>query len=338
MRERELIACIAAATAGAGNGILQGIGDDCAVIEKEAGRVWLLTMDALVESVHFNPAWHPPELLGRKAVSVNVSDVAAMGGEPGFLLLSLALPPGLDDTWISAFVAGFTSACDDYGCRLVGGDTVASPAGISLSVTAVGEAAADRVIYRSGARPGDTVWVSGPLGLAAAGLDLLKAGLGRKEAILQPLLDAHLDPRARTGLGRVLAESGLVHAMMDLSDGLATDLAHICRQSRVGARVRADRLPQHPALARAAALLARDPLAWMVSGGEDFELLFTTAAGDAEALERLVAASGHRVHAVGMISEEEGVFLERPATGGARGREEDIAFQGYEHFSTGGGD
>ncbi len=332
MRERELIDIIAAATTGAGKGILQGIGDDCAVIEKGAGRVWLLTMDALVESVHFDPGWHPPELLGRKAVSVNVSDVAAMGGEPGFLLLSLALPPGLDDTWISGFVAGFTSACEEYGCLLVGGDTVASPAGISLSITAVGEAAADRVVYRSGARPGDTVWVSGPLGLAAAGLDLLKAGLGREEASLRPLLDAHLDPRARTGLGRILAQSGLVHAMMDLSDGLATDLAHICRQSGVGARVRADRLPGHPALARAASLLSRDPLRWMIAGGEDFELLFTTAAGDAEALERLAAASGHRVHAVGMIGQEEGVVLEIPGTGGAGGREEDIAFRGYEHL------
>ncbi len=331
MKERELIEMIAAA-AGHGSGILRTIGDDCAVVEKGDGRVWLLTMDTLVEAVHFNPDWHPPELLGRKTVSVNVSDVAAMGGEPRFLLLSLALPPEAGGDWVSGFVAGFTGACREYGCLLVGGDTVASPAGITLSVTAIGETAADRVLYRSGARPGDTVWVSGPLGLAAAGLDLFRAGLAGKEEILRPLLDAHLDPRARVGLGRRLAASGLVHAMMDLSDGLATDLAHICSQAAVGARVRADRLPLHPGLARAAELLGRGPVHWMVSGGEDFELLFTTAADDAAAVEEQASASGHRVYAVGRIVEEEGVVLVSPGPGGQK-EEQDISFRGYEHFS-----
>ncbi len=330
MRERELIDIIAAAAGGNGQGLLQAMGDDCAVIEKEEGRVWLLTMDSLVESVHFDPAWHPPDLLGRKAVSVNVSDVAAMGGEPRFILLSLALPPGFADSRVSAFVDGFTAACRDYGCLLVGGDTVASPAGISISVTAVGEAATGRVLYRAGARPGDTVWVSGPLGLAAAGLDLFRAGAATREPALRPLLAAHLDPRARTGLGRLLAESDMVHAMMDLSDGLATDLAHICRRSGVGARIRADLLPRHPGLERAAAILGRDPVAWMVSGGEDFELLFTAAAGDAAGLGRLAAASGYRLHPVGRIVEGEGVVLVTPGAGGEV--EEDISFRGYEHF------
>jgi len=326
-----------AATAGAGSGILRAIGDDCAVIGREDGRVWLLTMDTLVEGVHFNPDWHPPELLGRKTVSVNVSDVAAMGGEPRFLLLSLALPSGAAGRWTARFVEGLAAACRDYGCHLVGGDTVASPAGIALTVTAMGEAVAERVLYRTGARPGDTVWVSGPLGLAAAGLDLFRAGLGQDEEALRPLFMAHLDPRARVGLGRRLAASGLVHAMMDLSDGLATDLAHICRQGRVGARIRAGRLPLHPGLARAASLLDRDPVAWMVSGGEDFELLFTTAAEDAAALRELAAASGHRVHAVGRIVAGQGVVLVRPGPDG-REVEEDISFRGYEHFSAGGRD
>ena len=320
-----------AAAAGAGSGILRTIGDDCAVIGREDGRAWLLTMDTLAEGIHFNPDWHPPDLLGRKTVSVNVSDIAAMGGEPRFLLLSLALPSGFAGTWVARFVDGVAAACRDYGCHLVGGDTVASLAGITLTVTAMGEAPVERVLYRTGARPGDTVWVSGPLGLAAAGLDLLRAGLGQDEEALRPLFAAHLDPRARVGLGRMLAASGMVHAMIDLSDGLATDLAHVCRQGRVGARVRAERLPRHPGLARAASLLGRDPMAWMVAGGEDFELLFTAAAGDGPALEELVAAAGRRIHAVGRIVQGKGVVLERP---GPDGRErEDISFQGYEHFS-----
>ncbi len=334
MKERELIDMIAA-RADSGSGILRSIGDDCAVIGGEGGRVWLLTMDTLVEGIHFDTGWHPPELLGRKTVSVNVSDVAAMGGAPRFVLLSVALPSTVAGNWIARFVDGFTSACRDYGCHLIGGDTVASPAGITLSVTAIGEAAADQVLYRAGARPGDTVWISGPLGLAAAGLELFRAGLGQDEEILRPLFTAHLDPRARVDLGRRLAASGLVHAMMDLSDGLATDLAHICRQGRVGARVRADRLPRHPGLTRAASLLGRDPVAWMVSGGEDFELLFTAAAGDAPALEQLAAAAGLHVHAVGKVVAGEGVVLVTPGPDG-REVEDDITFGGYEHFSAAG--
>ena len=161
MNERQIIDTIAALAGPAGGRLFKGIGDDCAVIGGDSGRAWLLTMDTLIEGVHFDPAFHPPELLGRKAVSVNVSDIAAMGGVPAFALLSAGLPPGFDQDWFAAFARGLARACADYGCRIIGGDTVASPAGYNFSLTVLGEAPAEEVLYRSGARVGDTIWVSG---------------------------------------------------------------------------------------------------------------------------------------------------------------------------------
>ena len=146
MNERQIIDTIAALAGPADGRLLKGIGDDCAVIASDSGRAWLLTMDTLIEGVHFDPAFHPPELLGRKAVSVNVSDIAAMGGTPCFALLSAGLPPGFDPAWFTAFGRGLAGACADYGCRIIGGDTVASPAGYNFSLTLIGEALAEQVL------------------------------------------------------------------------------------------------------------------------------------------------------------------------------------------------
>ena len=156
MNERQIIEYITALTGQADEQLLKGIGDDCAVIRKDGNRVWLLTMDTLIESVHFNAAFHPPEKLGRKAVSVNVSDIGAMGGKPVFVLLSAGLPSGFDETWFQAFAQGLADGCREYGCVIIGGDTVASPGGFTFTLTVIGEAEADKVVYRSGARPGGT--------------------------------------------------------------------------------------------------------------------------------------------------------------------------------------
>ena len=337
MNERQIIDTIAALAGPADGRLVRGIGDDCAVIGGEAGRVWLLTMDTLIESVHFATAFHPPELLGRKAVSVNVSDIAAMGGAPAFVLLSTGLPPGFDQDWFLAFSRGLAGACRDYGCQIIGGDTVASPGGLTFSLTVIGEAEAERVLYRSGARVGDTVWVSGELGLAAAGLALLSRGQGTDEARFDRLRAKHLDPTARVTLGRDLASSGLVHAMMDLSDGLATDLAHLCHQSGVGARVMAADLPGPATLAPAARLLGADAEQWAIGGGEDFELLCTAAPEAGERLRAIGAACGLELSPVGRIVAGEGVVLVRKRPDGTS-EERPVSYQGYDHFPEQGGD
>ncbi len=220
--------------------LVRGIGDDCAVIRRGADLVELVTTDTLVAGVHFEPAWHPPELLGRKAAAVNLSDIAAMGGRPRYAFMSLGLAADYQPEWLSSLITGFLARLEECGAVLAGGDTVSSPKGTVLSVTILGEAAADRVLLRSGAAVGDLILVSGSLGEAAAGLELCRRGYhATAPATWQSLLKAHLDPEPELELGALLAASGMVSAMMDLSDGLATDLAHICRESGVGAEVAA---------------------------------------------------------------------------------------------------
>lgn len=331
MNERDVIAYIAALAPPSAEGLIKGIGDDCAVIDRDGRHVWLLTLDTLIESVHFDCAFHPAHLLGRKAVSVNVSDIGAMGGQPRFALLSVGLPPGFDPSWFQAFAQGVAAACREYGCLLIGGDTVASPQGRHFSLTLIGEAMAERVVYRSGARVGDTVWVSGPLGWAAAGLALLQRGIGGEAEQFLPLLQRHLDPRARSEFGNAVGQSGLVHAMMDLSDGLATDLAHLCTASGVGAEIRAERLPGQSLLAEAARLTGDDPLHWAIRGGEDFELLFTAAPESEAAVQVLGHQCGLALTPIGTIIPGAGVNLLRLGEDGTTAAEP-VAYGGYDHF------
>ena len=331
MKERDLIERIHRLVGTDSDELLQGIGDDCAVISKTGEIAWLLTMDTLLEGVHFDCNLHPPEQLAEKSVSVNVSDIAAMGGKPLFVLLSLGLPRGFTEKWFDRFSSGLARVLADYGCLLIGGDTVASPGGVALTLTVIGEAVASQVLYRSKARIGDTIWVSGPLGLSAAGFELLHNG--RVTPALQPLVDAHLRPRARTGLGMQLGRSGLVHAMMDVSDGLATDLAHLARASGVGAKIFADKLVIHPALKQAAEMLKKDPLHWMLQGGEDYELLLTAAPENADALVRLASGSGHCLLPVGTVVSGSGVTLVTTGRNGTDNLEIPISFQGFDHFS-----
>ncbi len=332
MNERELIDRIRHLLPEDAPGLIRAIGDDCAVISKTDDLVWLLTMDTLMESVHFDLSWHSPFELGRKAVTVNVSDISAMGGTPVFSLLSLGLPTDFDGKWAAQLSRGIADACQEYGCLLIGGDTVCSPGGVALSLTVIGEMKRDLVLYRNRAKPGDTVWVSGPLGLAGAGLDLCKTGTAFDAPAMQPLLKAHRDPRARLRMGAFLAETGLVHAMMDLSDGLATDLAHLCVQSGVGARVFAGKLPGYEVLEAPAQLLGRQPLSWMISSGEDYELLFTTSGAVTDEFVTQLAEHGFSAYPVGTLTKGKSVLLVQEKSDDGTVFEQDISYQGYGHF------
>lgn len=328
LSERGLIAQIRAAASSQAADLLRGIGDDCAVFRQAGGElVSLVTTDTLVEGVHFDCRWHPPHLLGRKAVAVNMSDIAAMGGLPRFVLLSLAAPAQVDTAWLDLLLAGFLESVREHGAILIGGDTVKSGHEVVLSVTVIGEAPGNQVCYRAGARPGDAVLVSGFLGQAAAGLVLCQTGRQQENAAWQPLVAAHCDPQAQVALGRLLTASGKIHAMMDLSDGIATDLAHLCAESGVGAELDGAALPLSSELRQAAAACDVDPLAWALSGGEDYQLVLTCAAADADALRRLAQDRlGITLTTVGRIVADHGVVL---LEGGGR---REISYQGYDHF------
>ncbi len=313
--------------------VVRGIGDDCAVLEKDDANYLLLTTDTLVAGVHFDLDWHPPYLLGRKCASVNLSDVAAMGGQPGSCLLSVGFP-GSVPSWFEDFMSGFSSVLNEHKTILVGGDTVNSRNDFLVSVTIIGEVSKKHVCYRAGARPGDLIWVSGRLGNSAAGLALCRRGYCREAGMSEKwemLIGAHLDPEPQVELGAMLSSSGLVHAMMDISDGLATDLAHLCRESGVGAEVRQDLLPSSALLESAASELDADALEWVLKGGEDYQLLFTTGESDEQKLRTYIADHpGLEISVVGRISENRGVVL-RDTSGGRH----EISYQGYDHFTEG---
>ncbi len=317
--ERRIVALIRRAFGGPRAGVRIGIGDDAALV-KAPGSL-LLATDVLVEGQDFRRALHPPRLLGRKALNVNLSDIAAMGGRPLHALVGLAMPGDLEESWFRSLMAGLRDAARRTDVALVGGDLSRADR-IFISVTVTG--AVRSPVTRSGARPGDRIFVSGTLGDAAAGLRLLetRAGRGKAAGAGKGLLKAFLDPSPRLELGASLARRRLASAMIDLSDGLSVDLAHICRESGVGAEIELDRIPLSPALKR----FADDPLEAALHGGEDFELLFTVPAAKALAVRRL--AGKHRLSEIGRITASRGL---RGLRAGEAPRA--LAAGGYDHFS-----
>jgi thiamine-monophosphate kinase len=308
--------------------VLAGIGDDAAAVAWPAGRILLLTTDTLVEDVHFRRATATLREIGAKALAVNVSDIAAMGGEPRYALLALTLPGACTVAEVDELYTGLLEVAGRHGVQLIGGDTCAAPDRMVLTVTLVGQVEGPPV-RRSGARPGDVILVTGTLGAAAAGLATLERGpLPVPADVAASVQRAHRLPTPRVAEGRLVRASGGATAMIDLSDGLATDLGHIAAESGVGALVRLPALP----IAEATRAVARalDEPAWSLaaSGGEDFELLFTAAPERAAAIAtRLTAETGTPVSLVGEI---------RPAADGITfvdetGRAVDVR-AGFEHF------
>jgi len=284
------------AAARPGPGLCLGIGDDCAVSEVPAGELLLTTTDMLLENVHFRRDWTSPRLLGRKSVAVNVSDIAAMGGDVRHLYLGLGVPVHVPVAELDELLAGVLEAAADYGADLAGGDTCVSPGPLVISVTAEGTIARDRVVQRSGARPGDAIYVSGTLGDSALALRELQAG-----RTPEPFLASrHHDPLARADLGRRLAGERLATAMIDVSDGLLADLGHLLWASACGAKIAGAALPLSPPFSAA---LAADPALFSLAlgGGEDYELLFTAPPEAAAALVHLAAATGIPLSRIGTV-------------------------------------
>ncbi len=267
------------------------IGDDCSVIRSAGKKDWVLSCDFFLEGVHFLPGERtPPEAIGYKALTRAASDLAAMGARPRYFLLSLALPGQRTGRWLDQFLVGLRRATRELGMVLIGGDTTEKRE-LAVSITVIGDVPRGREVYRSGANSGDLIYVSGALGRAGLGLKLMLRGLGNRKGVRR-LLRSHLYPSVRTELGIWLAKHRVPSAMMDLSDGLSSDLPRLCAASRVGAKVWADWVPQVkipdgvrklPGMARISAQnLALD-------GGEDYELLFCVPPARAS---RLRAAPG----------------------------------------------
>lgn len=297
-----------------------GPGDDCALLPLSPGHRLAVTTDLLVEGCHFFPDVDP-EALGHKSLAVNVSDLAAMGARPLGCVLGLSLPAA-DDDWLSRFARGFRSLADAVGCPLVGGDTTCSPQGVVISVTAMGEVPADTALNRSGARPGDDIWVTGTLGAAHVALEILQGRLGGHEGLLgtlRPYLERPVPPVAFGG-----ALNGLAHAAIDISDGLLQDLGHVLRASACAAEIDYGLLPVHPALSGLDPALVQRAV---LNGGDVYQLCFTAPAHTAAAIDSLAAVHGVRVTRVGKIAGGAGLRVSDAPVALT-----DDDYYGFDHF------
>jgi thiamine-monophosphate kinase len=280
--------------------------DDAALLDCPPGYRLVVTVDQLVEGVHFLAA-DPPDLVARKLLRRNLSDLAAMGATPRHYLVTSALPVTHDDEWVRRFAEGLAEDQHRFGLALLGGDSTSTPGPASLTLTAIGHVAANREIRRSGARPGDKIWVSGTIGDAYLGLKVLRGEYQSLLAEHRATLAARYQlPEPRTQLGPDL--SGIAHAMIDISDGLISDLGHICETSRVAATVELARLPLSPA---ANAVVAGDAAlrAQLATGGDDYELLFTAPAEADDEITSLSRGLGLPITEIGVIEAGEGVRL-----------------------------
>lgn len=313
--------------------ILAGIGDDAAALKTRPGLVLLATTDLLAERVHFDLACTTYRQLGYKAAMANLSDIAAMGGIPRFVLIALALTPRQSRRDVEALYTGVQAACREAEAAVVGGDTSASRTDLFISLVVLGEAAPAEVLRRSTARAGDRLYVTGTLGDAQAGLEILLAqkesrqGRGTSARGAAYLIGRHLRPTARLREARRLAEGRLASAAIDLSDGLAGDVRHICEESKVGCLIDARQLPLSSPLLAHARAGRRDPIKYALGGGEDYELLFTVPPAKVPHVERLIRRRLLRATPIGSIT---------PARRGLRiigadGSVRPLTAKGYEH-------
>ena len=303
-----------------------GLIDDAALVALDAGQCMVVTTDTVIAGVHFRPI-DTPEDIAAKVLRVNLSDLAAMGATPISYTLSAALTDAVNEDWLARFTRSLASDQARYAITLVGGDTVATPGPLSFGVTAFGSVDEGRELRRSSARPGDLIFVSGTIGDAALGLMALRGELADLDsALAESLIDRYLRPRPRVELGRRLV--GPAHAAADISDGLVADLGHIARASRVDATLEAFRVPLSAA---GRAVLEGTPalMNTVLTGGDDYELVFTVPPQSAPLLPRLANELGVALTRVGSVAEGDGA---RVRVVGAAGHEMAVTEAGYRHF------
>jgi thiamine-monophosphate kinase len=316
--ESELIRQIRRRARRAGGEVRLGIGDDCAVIRPKRGEEIVVTTDFSIEGLHFHRDWHAPESVGHRCLARGLSDIAAMGAQPIACFLSLALAKSTPQKWVDGFLRGFLKLAERYSCTLAGGDTSSSPSSIIADVMVLGSVPQSKAVLRSSAKLGDIIYVTGTLGGAAAELDRLRK---QKAPRLRPAQRASLGmtssrqfvPEPRVEIGQFLRNNKLAYAMIDVSDGLSTDLNHICEESGVGAILNSALLP----VARNATLEQA------LHGGEDYELLFTAPAKAKVPVE----IAGVPITEIGWTTGERGVYITD-----LRSKPKPLRPQGWEHF------
>jgi thiamine-monophosphate kinase len=295
-----------------------GIGDDAAVIKLDSDSDLIACCDLMVEGIHFRVDWTSPMLLGQKALAVTLSDIAAMGAIARYAMVSIAFPTGSPSDFIDDFLHGIFEIAERHAVSIVGGDTSSSPGPIFIDTSVIGDCSKGGAVTRAGARPGDLVYVTGDLGGSALALKLLGQGhrlqdpasdeqsQARRQALLK-----HLTPEPRLKLGQALAEGGIATAMIDVSDGLSTDLSHLLEESECGALIYSDAIPVAGCVKTLAKRDPRiDPVAVSLHGGEEYELLFTSREGDRERVSELAISIGLPITAIGKTVGTRGLHLE----------------------------
>lgn len=315
------------------DGLTVGLGDDAAVFSPAPEMEVVACCDAMVETVHFLKETMSPSDIGYKAVTSNVSDVAAMGGYARYALVSIAVAPHWTPEECQSIYDGIYAACEAYNVRVIGGDTVSAPDALHLSVTVLGEVEKGRAIRRSQARPGQVVFVTGHVGSSAAGLHLLlRDGKATVESSGRwaKLIEAHQRPRAQVEAGRLLLESGACGALNDVSDGLASELWEIAEASAVSMCVDADKIPVREDVRAYALLSGQDPLKWAFYGGEDYQLVGTLEKSQVEAVRARFAAAGILLTVIGEV--EEGKPAQPKLSLRSGDSRTDLPKAGYNHF------
>ena len=314
--------------------IITGIGDDAAILTTPPGQQLLVSTDVLIEDVHFDLNYQTPKDLGWRAGVANLSDIAAMGGTPLYLLVSMALPVRVPPQHVRELYRGIQAACRPFNVELIGGDTSSSPSQIFLSLTIMGSVRVNRALTRNNAEIGDHIYVTGTLGDSNAGLRILQTHSANRRQFHAPavetfLIRRHLRPAPRIHVGQLLANRKLAHAAIDLSDGLSSDAGHVCEESRVGAEIRATALPLSSQLRAFARRDKRDPVEIALQGGEDYELLFTAPAKHHQNVLRVSEQTKVSITCIGEI---------KPKTFGRQlvlpsGRKQKLSSESFRHFN-----
>ena len=328
-----LIKRIKQKTGAEAEGVRLGIDDDAAAFVPTKGMVTLLTTDTFVEGIHFDRAYATPFQIGWKAMAANLSDIAAMGGVPRAAVVSVCLPDDIEVEWVEELYGGMTDLLGRFEGTIVGGDTSAARKDTVITIALTGEIENKRIVTRAGALPGDIICVTGDLGGSVGGLKII-----RKEKAVQNnmkerwshLIEKHLLPLPRIHEARVLVAETKINAMIDISDGLASEIHHICEQSKTGAKIYAEELPIHTQTTDAAQRCNGSARQYALYGGEDFELLFTLSPKNVgDVFDIMMNETGTEVRVIGAIGEAgDGIVLVDE-----QGRQQPLAFRGYDHFA-----
>ena len=305
--------------------VIRGIGDDCCVFKSSGDKAILLTTDMLVERVHFLLDAIPPHKLGRKSLAVNISDIAAMGGTPREAVISIGVPDTVEVVLLDTLYDGMKSMAKEFDVNLLGGDTTSTPQYLVINIALVGEVREEEIMYRSGARVGDVIFLTGPVGSSAAGLDILLTRRffeGRDY-----LLDAHYDPYPHVREGRIIAGTRIASSLIDVSDGVAADLGHICAQSNLGAMIGEERIPTTELFREYCERFNQDSKHLSLHVGEDYVLLGTVPRQLVDELEEALGMQGCDFYPIGEMISEPGIKLKD-----RNGSVEEIDATGWDHF------